>query len=717
MLSMHIPQGPRNPNGYTAEEVERSLRGVDGSRKLTFRYELLDRNMHRIRDLDNVLSGSIQHAYISEIKRTASFEIEDKGDIDYLHHMIKPYCRLWMPPRWTEEVEVPRWKWQHKFPADETATLVDTEPLNGTGSQVDALSGSVALVTTPRIASSGSLRLGAGSGTGGSFSTNAQIDVSEDRRRFRTYLYIESGSVFHVAWRNALGDAFGGTTNLVQGGFYVNGASSQLWLGNTNMGSSAYSSLLGRWVRVEIDFDYEALTVEYRIHRTNPHGPDPDITHVHSIPDPGTDPLNKVQGFSVVKGTGNPRVFVGPTVLGDLITVPARPNFTDDDWVEVPLGVFLPASPEKSVDSHGVVTRSVEAEDRTRMLVDAKLTERFVITKGEVYTDVIMQFLVDQFPDTPMPFIVEPSTWVCGRTREFAVGTSVKEVVDRIAESINYHTIRFDEEGYLVLRSYVSPGDRTPEFHYTNDEYSIMEPEVGVGFDLTDIANVWITSLNEVDDDPVFIKLENVDPANPFSIPSRGRRIVDFREQEEGFDRASLLRKAKRIQFEANRVYENVHFSTLLNPFHSANDCYTMEFTPAGVNHSYTEYNWEFNLEAGAKMSHSCRRIVELDPELFEGFVDGHLEVNGIATMSNIKWGVTNDIPLVANQPAAVAVTGLNLVGTGRTHVFATPNSTVPYRHVVVGVRNPTANGFQLWFNRNFSTSAQRAFWVAMRDV
>lgn len=720
MLSMSIPPGPRNPSGYTAEEVERALRGVDGSRKLSFRYELLDRNLNKIRDLDNVRAGSIQQTYISEIKRTASFEIQDRGDIDYLHDFIKPYCRLWMPPRWTEETELPRWGWQHKFPCDASTPLTDTEPLNSTGSPVDAISEQVGLVTSPRIASSGSLRLGDGGSTGGYFLTNAQIDVSGERRQFRTHLYLEQGATMHIAWRNVVGAIYGDLFDLANGGFVINGRWSQVWLGNTDMGSSVYDSMVGRWVRVEIDHDYNENTVEYRLYVTNPYGPDADVTHLHHVPSPVE--ANKIQGFEMGKweddGTfPDARVFVGPTALGDLVPIPSRPNPTDHDFVEVPLGVFMPSSPEKSVDKDRVVTRSVDADDRTRILIDAKLTERFVVTKGEVYTDVIMQFLVDQFPNIPMPFIVEPSTWVCGRTREFSVGTSVKEVIDRLAESINYHTVRFDEEGVLVLRSYVSPGDRTPEFHYTNDEYSIMDPEVGVAMDLTDIANVWITSLNEADEDPVFIKLENVDPANPFSIPSRGRRIVDFREQEEGFDRASLLRKAKRIQFEANRVYENISFKTLINPFHSSNDCYTMEYTPVGVNNSYTEINWEFNLEAGAEMTHTCRRIVELDPELFEGFVDGHLEVNGVATMSNIKWGsFPANYMMIANQPRSLTVTGLNLKGTGKTHVFATARSTAPYNVKGLGIRNPNPDGFVAWIYRA-NTTATGFYWVAMRDV
>lgn len=715
MLSRNIPLGPRNPNGYTEEEVNDALLAVHGSRKLTFRYELLDGNMNRIRDLENVISGSIQQQYISEIKREASFSIEDREDIDYLHHHIKPYCRLWMPPRWIPEHEVAFWKWRNNFAAEEEGPVTDVEELSSLGDDVETVSGALDLVLSPRIVSSASLRFGGSGGEAGLVTTAPTAPVESQRRRFRTYLYSGDGASYQLVWRNENGERYGMDGDNDQGGFVVKGDLGQVWLGEYDLGSGAYDSLKGKWIRVEIDFDYEALTVEYRLYTSNPHGAEADQTHVHNIPDPGIDPLNRVYGFEIDRWADNGSfpdslLYVGPTMLGDLVVVPAKPNPTDHDFVEVPLGVFLISSPDKNIDANQEVRREISAYDRTQLLIDDKLTERFVITKGENYTAVLNSLLADY------PRIIEPSTWVCGRTREFSVGTSMKEVVDRIAESINFHTVRFDEEGRLVLASYVSPGDRTPEYHYTDDQYSIMYPDVEVGFDLSEIANVWIVSLNEADESSVYIKLENWDPANPFSIPSRGRKIVDFREQEEGFDRASLMRKAKRIQFEANRVYENISFKTAINPFHSDNDCYTMDYTVAGVNNKYTEINWEMSLEAGAEMSHSCRRIVELDPELFPGFVDGHLQVNGAATMSNIKWGTTPLFTPVANKPTSFLVTGLGLKGTGPTHVFLTAQSRVPGTVKASGVRKRSSNAFTIWTYRTNNT-ANGYYWVAMRDV
>lgn len=705
MHSMTIPQGPRNPNGYTAEEVHDVLRAVDGHRRITFRYELLDGKMERKRDLEHVFSGTVSQQYIAEIKRTATFELDDEEDIDYLHDHIKPYCRLWMPARWTVEHESPRWRWQNRFGGNEEVPDAAESDIDALGDDVTEAAGDLSLVLSPRINSSGSLGFGDG---GGHIATSNQVTVESDRRRFRTYLYVQEGSGIEFSWFDEEGGVFGGP----EGGFVVDGIGSEVRLADTDMGPGVYDTLVGKWVRVEIDFDYEDAEAEFRIYSSNPHGPDPDVEHTAPLT---TD--KRVFGFRAERASDDGSfpdsyLYLGPVSFGDLVVIPSRPDPTDRDFVEVPLGVFMLSTSAKNVDITRDVTRSIDGYDRTQLLIDDKLTERFVITKGENYTDVLNTLLADY------PRIITPSTWVCGRTREFSVGTSIKEVADRIAESIDYHTVRFDVEGRLILGPYISPGDRTAEYHYTDDEYSIMETEAEVEFDTSEIANVWITSLNEADEKAVFIKLENTDPANPFSIPSRGRRIVDFREQEEGFDRASLLRKAKRIQFEANRVYENISFNTLINPFHDSNDCYTMDYGVAGVNNKYTEINWEFNLEAGGQMSHTCRRIVELDPELFNGFVDGHLQINGAATMSNMKWGMVTVSSHKPSQPTSVNVTGLGLTGTGPTHVFLTPVVSAGGLATLKAssVSSRTANGFKLWSYRTTSSTTDY-YWFAVRDV
>lgn len=104
MQSLNIPSLLRNPNQYTAAEIEAALRGSTGSRQFSFRYELLDETNKKLRDLDQVRSAKISQNWLADIKRTASFMLRSGNNttvdpIDYLKHRIKPWVRLHMPAK------------------------------------------------------------------------------------------------------------------------------------------------------------------------------------------------------------------------------------------------------------------------------------------------------------------------------------------------------------------------------------------------------------------------------------------------------------------------------------------------------------------------------------------------------------------------------------------------------------------------------------------
>lgn len=84
-------------NGYTADQVRAALHAP--RRRLSFRYELLDKLGAHKADLTNVLGGSVEYNSLAEIKRTARFTLRDDGQINFLADRIKPYARLHMPPQ------------------------------------------------------------------------------------------------------------------------------------------------------------------------------------------------------------------------------------------------------------------------------------------------------------------------------------------------------------------------------------------------------------------------------------------------------------------------------------------------------------------------------------------------------------------------------------------------------------------------------------------
>src|SRR5690606_30321864 len=99
------PGGPHNPNSHSEQTILRALKGLDGSRRMTFRFELLDSQDRKLRDLDHAEIDA-QGASVSlnnladAAKRTARFRILDGGPdpIDWLSNRIKPWARLHLPP-------------------------------------------------------------------------------------------------------------------------------------------------------------------------------------------------------------------------------------------------------------------------------------------------------------------------------------------------------------------------------------------------------------------------------------------------------------------------------------------------------------------------------------------------------------------------------------------------------------------------------------------
>jgi len=97
--SLTVPTGDRNPNGYAAADVLEALQAPHGSRRFSFRYELLDSTNATVEpEIFGVLSGEVSNNHLADIKRTARFNILETGTIDYLSDRIRPHARLHLYP-------------------------------------------------------------------------------------------------------------------------------------------------------------------------------------------------------------------------------------------------------------------------------------------------------------------------------------------------------------------------------------------------------------------------------------------------------------------------------------------------------------------------------------------------------------------------------------------------------------------------------------------
>src|SRR5690606_19782808 len=113
------------------------------------------------------------------------------------------------------------------------------------------------------------------------------------------------------------------------------------------------------------------------------------------------------------------------------------------------------------------------------------------------------------------------------------------------------------------------------------------------------------------------------------------------------------------------RVFEGIEFDTAINPLHSFNDMYTIQYEPLGINEKYTEHTWSFPLEAGGTMTHRARRVVKLNAEDDDSYIDGDLEITGALWADNFDFGRVN-VPIPALETTVkYVVTGFDLKGSG----------------------------------------------------
>jgi hypothetical protein len=83
--------------GYSDTQVLAILKGHSGSRRICFRYDLLDKEENKIGELDCIESGEVSFNAQNDIKRTAKFHMRDRGEVDWLNDRIQPFILVGLP--------------------------------------------------------------------------------------------------------------------------------------------------------------------------------------------------------------------------------------------------------------------------------------------------------------------------------------------------------------------------------------------------------------------------------------------------------------------------------------------------------------------------------------------------------------------------------------------------------------------------------------------
>ncbi|WYD68250.1 hypothetical protein [Bacillus phage PK1] len=282
----------------------------------------------------------------------------------------------------------------------------------------------------------------------------------------------------------------------------------------------------------------------------------------------------------------------------------------DGGFVEFSLGIFLLSSPVRK-DQNGQVVREVEAYDGLIILDQDKFTDRHYIKAGTTYESAVRQIL--QSAGITKINIDIPSGERLPNDKEYATGDTKLTAINDLLTAINNTPLWVDSSGYYRSSRYERPEDKPVGYVYSDQELSIIREEAEEEFDLFDVANSWVITVSNPESEPMTSRKDNNNPDSPTSIPSRGRRIVDFREVEDIASQAALDSYTERIASEASQVYGRAKFKTPIMPFHEYYDAIVFQYEPLGINDKFMETDWTIPLEAGAMMEHEVRKVVSIN--------------------------------------------------------------------------------------------------------
>lgn len=195
---------------------------------------------------------------------------------------------------------------------------------------------------------------------------------------------------------------------------------------------------------------------------------------------------------------------------------------------------------------------------------------------------------------------------------EWEAGVPKIQALNDLLAAINYESGWFDENGDFRARPYISPTVRASEFRYATDASSVITGNVDQTIDLFKIPNKWVLVVSEPDRPVITSTYVNSSPTSPTSTIARGRIITDVRKEQTAVDQATLDGRVARLAFEASQVYEAIDFTTGLMPMHSNNDVYTLHIDGLSVDNKYSETSWSMDLNPGAAMKHTVRRITQV---------------------------------------------------------------------------------------------------------
>lgn len=187
---------------------------------------------------------------------------------------------------------------------------------------------------------------------------------------------------------------------------------------------------------------------------------------------------------------------------------------------KIPLGTFLVQTPSTSYNGKYTLV-SMDAYTPLLEMTECPPPLGYTIPKDKNILDMAYQ-LTGEYCRAP----VVPATSDTKLYYDFVANTEdtwLTFVRDLLLNA--KYSFDLDEMGRILFRPNQDVAALQPVWTYTDDNSSILYPELTTEQDLYGIPNV-VEVIYSNGSDTFYAKVENIDPNSPLSIENRGRRIV-----------------------------------------------------------------------------------------------------------------------------------------------------------------------------------------------
>lgn len=293
----------------------------------------------------------------------------------------------------------------------------------------------------------------------------------------------------------------------------------------------------------------------------------------------------------------------------DWMRIRLQPWYTlatmDGDEMSWPLGVFIPAAPKVSYTDDGASV-GVELYDKLLVLDQDKVEATHTEVAGAVVTERIRALIAST---GEYLIAVEDSGETLSAPMVWEAGTSKLAIINDLLDAINYFSLWCDGYGTYRADPYTAPTSRPLAREFLDDEHSIYAPDFTHDRDDFNVPNkLVLVARSDGETEALISTATNVDPASPYSYPSRGRWLTHVETDVEATSQAVLDGIASRRLAEKAQVASTFDIEHALIPL-DLNALVAFRRSPAGIHAHAVVQKMSIDTATGALVATTLREV------------------------------------------------------------------------------------------------------------